>query len=859
MEDNLRDINRVFGDNAGDIGKVIILSNGESSIESVYIFENKDDTVPAAIYDKGELTDKEFFDDVHAFLVKAGATKENRQERWIKVKKENKFGIDFDKLDEAFEKKAKASSEELDMSTGEVELTEEEKEKALAAAKVDPAAKNKKYGKIAGFVAGAALLVGVGYALSSCTDKVGGKGDLPEPEPTPTEAPVIPGNNDEVSDAAEKQQELIKTIVDAQEKANTKASITKHDLSLDDVEAMKAQGQYKDPEYDFARLGFNAGEWFAPQLYYGNYSKDEAIYLSGREVISMDDVIDKPDSQVNEFGETLIYLYLSGVTYNLEEIIPTANKQEIEEFNQFNHYIREIEDYKEANKKDEAAKKLTELRDELITYGYNQNSAKSNIKPLVLKVFWTYGRFNSDALGLKETKEISMFDTKTGKTVSKEMVKEVYWEVDSRNLIEGREGCDSIIDASGVANPAVFLTIEGVSDRYVVFYDETKSIYETLKENNRSKVEEIVAYQEALIAGDQAYHGSFDAIVATSEAEAKTEGYSDYDKLTYGTTPLSEWLADADAKMEDLDIFEANEGYFASVRLGEIYKSLADRFNPNSKGKKGDTWVESTFTNKVYTDPAAVAATYTGNFAADEAAGKDDWANNYQNPEDPEEVGAKDDNDGEKKKEDFEKKCDEIVASTFNHFLLAWDPTVFDRYPDLKMTNDGGRAYDDSWQSSSDSRISGAWKKGHDSAMEAIENCKIIDELNKPTPTPQPQPEQPTPTPKPADPTPTPDEPTPTPSDPTPTEPTDPTPTPDIAPPVDDEATPTPDIAPPVEEDTPNDYGTPQNSDLSVDELKENDGELSQSKKSELLDLVDQLVSSYYSRPEEKETGIARK
>ena len=177
------------------------------------------------------------------------------------------------------------------------------------------------------------------------------------------------------------------------------------------------------------------------------------------------------------------------------------------------------------------------------------------------------------------------------------------------------------------------------------------------------------------------------------------------------------------------------------------------------------------------------------------------------------------------------------------------------------MTNDGGRAYDDSWQSSSDSRISGAWKKGHDSAMEAIENCKIIDELNKPTPTPQPQPEQPTPTPKPADPTPTPDDPTPTPSDPTPTEPTDPTPTPtpDIAPPVDDEATPTPDIAPPVEEDTPNDYGTPQNSDLSVDELKENDGELSQSKKSELLDLVDQLVSSYYSRPEEKETGIARK
>ena len=110
----LYSINSILGDNSEDIKNVYLLSDENNKIEAIYIVYNSGnvDRFNYQLDDDYSL----FIRDIQNFLKKIGATKDNKNSRWFVTERENRLGINYDKLDDRYglslKKKIQAKEDE---------------------------------------------------------------------------------------------------------------------------------------------------------------------------------------------------------------------------------------------------------------------------------------------------------------------------------------------------------------------------------------------------------------------------------------------------------------------------------------------------------------------------------------------------------------------------------------------------------------------------------------------------------------------------------------------------------------------------------------------------------------------------
>ena len=837
--ENLFDINGVFGDNAEDIGKIVMLSN-DGNIESVYIFNGEDLKTPEVIIDKpADMSDEEFKKQVKDFLKKAGATSKNRQDRWIKVPRDNEFGINFDEYDSKYEEAMAASVEgesvDLDMSTDKdvAAKAEEEAEEVAKTETVKYDDKLKVWLTRIGLVAAGALTV---LGLQSCVKSLDKSGDVVVGPVTTTidetDEPELPVDATDVSEYTETQEEFFSDMNTDNVTMNQYAHKLYHVLTSEDIEKAKTQGITLDEKAGYANFGFTAEELFAANLRWGaTFTNEELAAINHGEMIDIDKIMSSADSDSNTFEEHLIDLLLNDdeLNFSIKDSFNRLSDEEAKEFDQFLPMYKEFKQLINDGKIDEAKAKMKEMKHVLVEYAFGDNSENGKIQGLVVGTWATTLSIESQIYQFQEDITYTVFDTKTGKELEKTVKQNVMDEVTMRKLVLGFKDCP--LTANGYA-----ATIAGLPENFVVETDVPDSIVDLRLSTEVKAMEDYNAYV-ALIRNENAnLDGSYVGAGGTVGDDFYNSN-SVYDKLISGTSDVATKLAEINADLADKDINPVNMGWY-KVAMAQKAIDFKDKYVKTSQGKKGDVISTGTFVAKPIADPMSIAGSYDGDIQADMDAINDNWAKNYEDPEDPERKGEKSKEDGEKHAKERQALLQGVYDATFNYFV---EPALAN-HPELKINT--SYPYDASWETSSDSEIREKWSWARADALEAVENAKIVDELNQPTPTPQPEPT------KPADPTPTPAEPTPAEPTPTPDQPSDPTPTP------------TPDWAPvvPDDENTDSDQiGSPVADDSSSDIVDEaTDGVLDSLSEDELLDLAAQLIDGYYMKPEEV-TGLAKK
>ena len=707
-------INGTFGEEENNIEKVYLLSQDSGKIDSIYVTYN--DGQVEKIDKPEEVSYEEFATAARTFLAQAGATSKNRYDKWYPVKRNNNYGIDFDLLDNKYDEQHPVEEESLDVSIDDSENEEDVKYSDTAST-----ANHKLVRTL--LVAGTCL--GVGYALASCTNRLGGKKEEP-PVPTPT--PVVSEDTtksaDIGNDAANYQSDFLDKFEEGITDFNTYAHKFYHaPITEDEIKSLKEMGITIDETKNYANEGLDAEEVYAAMLRWGSeLTNEELAMINSGENIDIEKVMSSAKSDSNRFEEDIIMMLLMDeeLDFDIQKAIPTLSDKDAEEFNQFKGLYKEFKTLKSEDKIEEAHEKMREIKKAYSEYAFGDNSENGRVFGLTVATWGTVFSVESQIAQFRDKVTYTFFDTNTGKEVEKTFETNTWDEVTMDGAVLGFKNC-SEVSVNGESKYAA--TIEGVASNFVYIIDEPSSISDLALSNEISMMESYNEFIEAKRVENANMDGAY---AGTAGTNAIDENYmatnSDFDKLTYQTLNINPLLETINAKLEEAELNGVNKGYYnlyISQKAIEFKNAHFVAANGNSYSylKPGDTVTIGTFTGaEVTAGDIDTGVMKDGGTVADAVEqAKKDWENEGENRHDATDNHGNYDPAKEKKADEEEQQkaeqeqlnAQDVHNAAFNYAL---GDDMIAKYP--QYAKGTSLSYDPSWASSSDEGIRNAHDLG---------------------------------------------------------------------------------------------------------------------------------------------------